>query len=191
MLRKVVRLIWGLVYLFVKGGVCNARRLGVTVGEGCRIYTSKFGTEPFLITIGDRVTVTSGVVFLTHDGSTSLVRNEAGRRYQRYAPISIGDDVFIGVNSIILPGVAIGRRVVVAAGSVVTKDVPDDSVVAGVPARAVSSFEAFERKIVAQCANDSELEEAGGYRSRVALAIEIQSRKTSDTGVAGSLSRRQ
>ena len=50
-------------------------------------------------------------------------------------PVVIGDDVWIGANAVILPGVTIGRHCVVAAGAVVTKDVPDNSVVAGVPAK--------------------------------------------------------
>lgn len=55
-------------------------------------------------------------------------------------PVSIGDDVWIGGNCTILPGVTIGNNVVVAAGAVVTKDVPDNCVVAGVPARIIKRF---------------------------------------------------
>jgi acetyltransferase-like isoleucine patch superfamily enzyme len=184
MIVRILRIAWGLGYLQLRGGVRNARRLGVTVGKHCRIYTSRFGTEPFLITIGDRVTVTSGVVFLTHDGSTWLVRDENGSRYQKFAPIVIGSDVFIGVNSIILPGVTIGSRVVVAAGSVVTRDVPDNTVVAGVPAREISRFDQLEKKIKERCPNDTELEKADCYRSRVQLAINIQSSKAGNAGEA-------
>ena len=56
-------------------------------------------------------------------------------------PISIGNDVWIGGNVTILPGVSIGSNVVVAAGSVVTKDIPDNSLVAGVPARIMRELE--------------------------------------------------
>lgn len=181
MIIKASVKLFGILYLLLRGGVKNARRLGVTVGRDCRIYTSKFGTEPFLITIGDRVTVTSGVVFLTHDGSTWLVRDESGHRYQRYAPISIGNDVFVGVNSIIMPGVNIGNRVVVAAGSVVTRDVPDNTVIAGVPARPISTFDDLEHKIRTRCANDVELVKATSYRTRVALAVAIQQSKSAQS----------
>lgn len=120
-----------------------ARALGVKVGQGCRIYTRNFGSEPWLIKIGNRVTITADVMFITHDGATWLVRDEKGRRF-RFAPIEIGDDVFVGVRSIIMPGVRIGNRCVVGAGSVVNKSVPSGFVVAGVPARIVGRFEDYE-----------------------------------------------
>ncbi len=67
----------------------------------------------------------------------------AGRRRKlaKGEPVTIGDDVWIGGNCTILPGVTIGSNVVVAAGAVVTKDVPDNCVVAGVPARVVKELE--------------------------------------------------
>jgi acetyltransferase-like isoleucine patch superfamily enzyme len=129
----------------VKGSDYATRALGVRLGEGCRVYTSSFGNEPWLISIGDRVTLTSGVQFITHDGSTWLLRDGKGRRY-RYAPIEIGSDVFIGVNTLILPGVRIGNRVVVGAGSVVNRSIPDNCVVAGVPARFIKTFDEYERR---------------------------------------------
>jgi acetyltransferase-like isoleucine patch superfamily enzyme len=122
-----------------------ARWKGVTVGRDCRIITRVFGTEPFLIEIGDRVTVADKVAFLTHDGATCLLRDERGRK-QRYAPIRIGNDCFIGYGAILLPGVQIGDRVIVGAGSVVTRSVPSNSVVAGNPARRICSFMEWANK---------------------------------------------
>ena len=92
--------LFNLAYFALKGGTLAARRLGVKVGEDCRIYIRHFGSAPFLITIGHRTTLTSGVRILTHDGATGLVFNSSGRRYQNYAPVVIGDDVFIGVNAL-------------------------------------------------------------------------------------------
>ncbi len=83
------------------------------------------------MTIGNRVTITRGVEFITHDGSLWLYADKHGRRYA-YAPIEIGNDVFIGLNAMIMPGVKIGSRVIVAAGALVSKSVPSNSVVAGV-----------------------------------------------------------
>ena len=137
----------------LKGDIYAARAQGVKLGEGCRVYTSSFGTEPWLISIGDRVTVTAGVQFITHDGSSWLLRDEKGRRY-RYAPIEIGNDVFIGVNSIILPGVKIGSRVIVAAGSVVNRSIPDNCVVAGVPAKFIGTFDKYELRGLAEFPTD-------------------------------------
>jgi acetyltransferase-like isoleucine patch superfamily enzyme len=183
-LKSVVRASADLVSFFVKGGVYAARRKGVTVGNNCRIYIHSFGSEPFLISMGDSVTITSGVKIITHDGSSGLVRDEQGRRYQRYAPVKIGNNVFVGVNSVILPGVTIGSNVVVAAGSVVTRDVPDNTIVGGVPARQIMNFESFSERIASSCANDSELEHLPKYRARVALAIQIETERRSQPTTA-------
>lgn len=176
MIKRVSRLVKAVLSLgifYLGGGVRAARFQGVCVGEGCRIYIHSFGTEPFLISIGDRVTITSRVRVLTHDGSTCLVTDDEGVRFQRYLPVTIGDDVFIGVNSIILPGVNIGSRVVVAAGSVVTRDIPSDVVVAGNPARVISSFDAFSKKVADSCVNESELQGFSPYEARVRRAVEL------------------
>jgi len=156
------------------GGVSSARAAGAKVGEGCRIYINDFGSEPFLITIGNNVTITAGVKLITHDGSLSLVRDAQGRRFY-YAPIQIGDDVFIGVNSIILPGVTIGREVVVAAGSVVTKDIPSGVVVAGTPAKKIMSFSSW-RDSKLRLPSESSLQKfgAGEYVQKVNAAIAQQ-----------------
>ena len=123
-----------------------ARKQGVRIGTGCRILSNVATSEPWLVSIGDRVTVSSRVSLVTHDGSGWIVQDERGRRY-RYAPIRIGDDVFIGAGATIMPGVEIGDRVVVGAGSVVTRSVPAGSVVAGVPARVVSTWDDFVSKM--------------------------------------------
>lgn len=155
-----------------------ARYKGVKVGRDCRIYINQFGTEPFLIQIGDRVTITAGVKILTHDGSTILVRNEEGRRYLFYAPVTIGNDVFIGVNAIILPGVSIGSNVVIGAGSIVTGDIPNNCVAVGSPARVVGSFDAFSSRVVKFYVNDCELDGVAGYERRVRKAMSLIAENT-------------
>lgn len=176
---KLVDVLDARIAPFLLGGVRAARRRGMTVGEGCRILTTQFGSEPFLVTLGDRVTITSGVRLLTHDGSTWLVRGPDGERYQRFAPIVIGDDVFVGVQAIVMPGVTIGSRVVIGAGSVVTKDVPDDTVVAGNPARPVATYEAFADKVRRTAVPDDALKDASTYRERVERAIQVSANRRS------------
>lgn len=166
MLIRLVRSALNYIVFVVLGGSAYARRIGVRVGNGCRIYTRKFGSEPFLVTIGNRVTVTRGVEFITHDGSLWLFADKDGRRYA-YAPIEIGNDVFIGLNSTILPGVRIGSRVIVAAGAVVTKSVPCNSVVAGVPARIIGRFEERRRNAIAYATRQSALDPRLPYKERV------------------------
>lgn len=125
--------------------VAYARWLGVTVGHDCRLLTHDFGGEPFLVRIGDNVTISNDVLFLTHDGASWLIRDELGRR-QHVSGITIGDWVFVGARSILMPGVTIGNHCIVGAGSVVTKSVPDGWVVAGNPARKISDYETYRVK---------------------------------------------
>ena len=150
------------------GRVTLARFLGVKVGIKCRIYTHAFGSEPWLISIGDRVTISSGTKFLTHDGATWLVRGEEGRRFL-YRPIAVGNDVFIGVDVIILPGVRLGDKVVVGAGSVLTKSIPNGMIVAGNPARVIGTFAEFESRIRETCPSEGDVG-SGSLRVRVERA---------------------
>jgi UDP-3-O-[3-hydroxymyristoyl] glucosamine N-acyltransferase len=131
----------------LRGGAWAARKMGVSVGQGTDILSLNVSSEYRLLRIGDRVTVSSEVLFITHDGSGRLVRDSDGNRHYRLARIDVGDDVFIGARSIILPGVSIGDHVVVAAGSVVTKSIPARTVVGGNPARILMDYSSFESKV--------------------------------------------
>lgn len=146
MAQSITRRIKNRLDLILLGKERYARKKGVSIGQGCRILSDVVTTEPWLVSIGDRVTVSSDVRLITHDGSGWLVSDDRGRRY-RYAPIKIGSDVFIGAGVTILPGVTIGDRVVVGAGSVVTRDIPDATIAAGVPARPIGTWESFSRKV--------------------------------------------
>jgi acetyltransferase-like isoleucine patch superfamily enzyme len=155
----------------------HARRLGVEIGYDCRIYTKSWGSEPFLVKIGNKVTITSGVKILTHDGATWLIHNENGVRYQRYAPVNIGNNVFIGINSIIMPGVNIGDNVIIAAGSIVTKNVEHNTIVGGNPAKVISGFESYSSKVRENFVNNEDLSHEPDYRNRVFLGVELHKEK--------------
>lgn len=121
------------------------RREGAQIGRGCRLLVTNLGSEPYLVTIGDETLVSGGVQFLTHDAGTWVFRREhpeAGR----FGRITVGSRVFIGAEAIILPGVTIGDRSIIGAGAVVTKDVPPGRVVAGIPARVISTITQYERR---------------------------------------------
>lgn len=135
------------VLSLVKDPVVAARELGVTIGEGCRIYSLLISSEWELLSIGDRVTVSSDVRFITHDGVGWLFPDALGRRRYWLARIEVGSDVFIGAGATIMPGVRIGDRCVVAAGSVVTRSVPDGSVVGGNPAKIIGTYEVLGEKV--------------------------------------------
>jgi len=91
------------------------------------------------VTIGDRVLFGPAVQLLTATHPVEAALRAQGLEYAE--PISIGDDVWLGGGAIVLPGVTIGDRAVVGAGSVVTRDVPADVVVAGNPARVIRPLE--------------------------------------------------
>jgi acetyltransferase-like isoleucine patch superfamily enzyme len=112
------------------------------LGDNCEIFSSvSFGSEPYLIKCGNRVKITNGVNFITHDGGMYVLRNMGLLPdADKFGIISIGDNVFIGNNSTIMPGVNIGSNCVIGAGSIVTKDIPDNSVASGVPARVIKSI---------------------------------------------------
>lgn len=105
-----------------------------------------WSTEPWIITLGNNVHITDGVHFITHDGGTLLYREKV-RDLEITKPITVGNDVYIGTNAILLPGVTIGNNVVIGAGAVVSKDIPDNSVAVGVPARVIKTADEYLEKL--------------------------------------------
>jgi len=128
-------------------------RRGLVLGRDVRVIGKPdFGSEPYLIDIGDHVTVSSHVTFVTHDGGTWVFRHRPEYRgLQRFGRIKIGNNCFIGARAIILPDVRIGDNCVIGAGSVVTRSVPDDSVVAGSPARLICTYEEYVQRTARRC----------------------------------------
>lgn len=122
--------------------VRRLRARGVQIGEGCRIYTMEFSTEPYLVRLGDGVAVAGGVKFLTHDGSARLLRSRRPM-IQSFGRIVVGEDSFIAENAILTPGTTIGRNCIVGAGAVVRGTIPDNSLVVGNPAQVVGRASTF------------------------------------------------
>ena len=112
---------------------------GGHIGKNADFYEVKFDNNA-LFSIGDNVTITQ-CRLLTHDACLSKITGCI-----RIAPIIIGDNVFIGADSVILPGTKIGSNVIVGAGCVVGHDIPDNSVVIGNPCRIICSFDDFVEK---------------------------------------------
>lgn len=108
--------------------------LGLTVGKNFSRQEKTLIDQShcWLITIGDDVTLAPRVHILAHDASTKKALG-----YTRIGVVNIGNNVFIGASSTILPGISIGNNVVIGANSVVSRDIPDDSVAIGNPAKVI------------------------------------------------------
>lgn len=120
-------------------------------GVHCYLQPYNFGTEPHMISFGNNVHVASGVTFINHDVSVFMLRHmEPDTEFKaRVGEITIGDNVFIGSNSILLYGVHIGNNVVIGAGSIVTKDIPDSAVAVGAPCKPIGAFDDWREKMKA------------------------------------------
>ena len=121
-----------------------ARRQGVTIGKECLIATRNWGTEPYLITIGDRVQITSDVRFYTHGGAH--IARQKYPNFDVFGKIKVEDGAYVGACSMIMAGVTIGEGALVAAGSIVTKSVAPRTVVAGNPARYICTVDEYIEK---------------------------------------------
>lgn len=126
------------------------RKKGMSIGKHTVIYSPNSviidETRPFLIDIGNHVKITYGVVILTHGYDWSVLNVKYNDILGSSGKVKIGNNVFIGMKSIILKGVNIGDNVIIGAGSLVNKDIPNNVVVAGCPAKIICSIEEYHKK---------------------------------------------
>lgn len=115
----------------------------------------------WLITIGDNVTLAPRVHILAHDASTKQWLG-----YTKIAKVKIGNNVFIGAGSIILPGVTIGDNTIIGAGSIVTHNIPDNTVAAGNPARVICTLEDYITKCKNLMETDNVFDESYTLRNK-------------------------
>jgi acetyltransferase-like isoleucine patch superfamily enzyme len=150
LIRKTVKKIKGKIELSKYNNFTIAeyfRKQGAQIGENCFIAVRSFGTEPYLIKIGNHVVISVGVELHTHDGGTWIFRKDMPD-LRMYGPIVVGDNCLIGINAQILPNVTIGSNSIVGAGSVVISDVPPNSIVMGIPARVFGSVDKYKEKCI-------------------------------------------
>lgn len=137
-------------YLMSVSPLKFAKRIGVNLGDNCHIYGKvAWGSEPWIITLGNDVHITDGVKFITHDGGTLLYRDLVPD-LEITKPIKLGNKVYVGNNVIFLPGVTVGNNVIIGAGAVVSRDIPDNSVAVGVPAKVIKTADEYLEKLKAE-----------------------------------------
>lgn len=126
------------------------RKVGVKIGDNCTVFVPSktlIDTQnPFMIKIGNNVKITEGVKILTHDFAWSVSSDIDGIVTGSVEGIEVGNNVFIGMNTIVLKGTKIGDNVIIGAGSVVTKNCESNSVYAGNPARKIMSLTEYHEK---------------------------------------------
>ncbi len=145
---KKLKIIINHIYLKILTPNKVAKYVGVNFGKDCKFMTKHFGSEPYLIHIGDNFATSSGVIFITHDGAVNVLRNmhDNLKNIDLFSTIEIGNNVFIGLNTIILPGTRIGNNVIVGAGSITKGELKSNSVYAGVPVKYICSIEEYKEK---------------------------------------------
>jgi acetyltransferase-like isoleucine patch superfamily enzyme len=111
-------------------------------GDFCYIMPTAVFTDPQYVEIGNNVQMATCTVF-GHDGSVAMLNRAYGTVLDSVGPVRLKNNVFIGHNSIIMPNVTIGPNAIVAAGALVTRDVPEGKIVSGVPAKVVGSVDAL------------------------------------------------
>ena len=153
-LRMLSRMLKKGRFMFIISGGGRARymsRKGLVRGMGENVWFQPraLPNDPNLIRFHN-IVVASGVTFVAHDVINLMIGKKNGVRLPVNEDcIEVMDDVFIGSGSVILPGVRIGPRAIIAAGTVVTKDVPPDSIVGGVPAKRLGEFSVLEAQRLA------------------------------------------
>lgn len=117
----------------------------IKMGKNCKFFgKADFGSEPYLIELGDSVMLSDKVAFFTHDGGVQVLSNMGyTKNADSFGQIKISNNVFIGRGAVILKGVTIGENVVIGAGSIVTKNCDSNSVYAGVPAKKIKTIQEY------------------------------------------------
>ncbi|MBO3462588.1 acyltransferase [Aetokthonos hydrillicola CCALA 1050] len=117
-----------------------------SLGQNCSILPTSTFTDPAYVSIGNNVHFSS-CTLIGHDGSIAMLNRAYNVKLDSVGKIDIRDNVFIGYNAIILPNVTIGQNSIIAAGAVVTKDVTEGDIVAGVPAKPIGRVENLVKKL--------------------------------------------
>jgi len=127
-------------------GFLKARNVLFAMGDHCSVQANVNITDPKYVRLGNNVRL-SGCTLFGHDGSINMLNRAYGLKLDSVGKIDIRDNVFIGHQAIIMPGTTIGPNAVVAAAAVVTRDVPVNTVVGGIPAKKLCTVDELVERL--------------------------------------------
>lgn len=149
-------------------------KMGMKVGKNFKRLNGVIldPSHCWLIEIGDNVTMAPRVHILCHDASTKQFLN-----YTKIGRVSIGNNAFLGAETVVLPGVNIGNNVIIGANSTVTHDIPDNMVVAGSPARIICTLEEYLQKEKRRMEKSLRYDEEYTLRRNVSMEKRLEQKK--------------
>ena len=133
-----------------KATIEAAKNRGLKIGENLYVQgVPNFGSEPFLIEIGNHVTLAEGVSFINHGGDARVTKRiEKYKDGRNFGRIKIGNNTFIGKGTILMPGISIGNNCIIGSLSVVSSSVPDNSVYAGTPVKFICTIDEYGERLL-------------------------------------------
>lgn len=159
MIKRIIKKIRSYICRFSNDSFVEyLRNNGVAIGEGnkFRPFSTEIDlTRPSLITIGNNCYFNKGFTLLTHDWVTRVFIYSGRKFLPSSGRVTIGNNVSTAYNVTILKGVTIGDNVFIGANSVVTKDIPSNSIAVGTPCRVIMNIDEFHAKRDVQCVNEA------------------------------------
>ena len=147
------RLLWSAILCLIPSAnkrtdFMRKHKLYGAIGQNCMIQKRKLPLYSNLVFLHDNVKIASNVGFVTHDVIHTMLNGkyQDGEFIEKVGCIEVMNNVFIGSGTRILYNTRIGNNVIIGSDSLVNKDIPDNSVYAGVPARYVCSFDEYVEK---------------------------------------------